>query len=399
MAECKAEVSEQEKEKVINDCLPFIKYTACRLAHRLPPYLSVQDLISVGVEGLLSSLRRHAGGMAKINTFAEYRIKGAMLDELRSNDWVPRSFKVKLDRIRKAHRELELDLGRTPGEDEIAARLSISLDEYYRTLEVASNSVVYNFEDIRERMHEDGDLDVMENIRDKNMKGPLEQLETSAIKKTLAALILKLPEKEKLILSLYYWDELTLKEIGRIVHLTEGRVCQIRNQALMRLRAWMSLSPRERAGATLSKYREPDFAREEAGSPVYGEKYRILVVDGDESSRQMFETCLTTSGHVTVCVRDVDDVFDILGRDLSFDLVIAEVVMQRLTAFELRAMLRKHYSTQNIPVLAAGTFYDEEPAQNRHKQQIDGYVRKPVSKDVLLGEIRKIMKKRRTVRP
>ncbi len=234
------ELSEQEKEKIINDCLPFIKYTAYRLTHRLPPQLSVQDLISVGIMGLLDALQRYTEGRVKLNTFVEYRIKGAMLDELRSHDWVPRSLKTKIGQIKKAHRDLECELGRIPNEEEIAARLSISLDEYFRTIQGASNSVVLSFEDFRDRMSEDGDMDVTECIPDRAMKSPLEQLEESSEKEALAQHIERLPEKEKLLLSLYYWEELTMKEIGRVMHLTEGRICQLHNQALIRLKSQMN---------------------------------------------------------------------------------------------------------------------------------------------------------------
>jgi RNA polymerase sigma factor for flagellar operon FliA len=241
MQDYKPELSEQEKEKIINDSLPFIKYTAYRLAHRLPPQLAVNDLISVGIVGLLDALQRYTEGRVKLNTFAEYRIKGAMLDELRSHDWVPRSLKTKIGRIRKAHRELEQDLGRMPFEEEIAQRLDITLDEYYRTVQSASNAVVFSFEDFRDTMYEESDMDVTECIPDPTAKNPLELLEENTSKEALAQLIDRLPEKEKIILSLYYWEELTLKEIGKVLSLTEGRVCQLHNQALIRLKAQINM--------------------------------------------------------------------------------------------------------------------------------------------------------------
>jgi RNA polymerase sigma factor for flagellar operon FliA len=236
----KAELSEQEKEKIIKDSLPFIKYTAYRLAQRLPPQLSLEDLISVGIMGLLDALQRYTEGRVKLKTFAEYRIKGAMLDELRSHDWVPRSLKTKISRIKKAHHQLEKELGRMPEEDEVAKRLEITLDEYYATLQSANNAVVFSFEGFRDRMYEEGDMDVTECIPDPDTKDPLELLEESSTRDALALLIERLPEKEKLILSLYYWEELTMKEIGRVMTLTEGRVCQLHSQALIRLKAQMS---------------------------------------------------------------------------------------------------------------------------------------------------------------
>ncbi len=240
MQEYKTELIEQEKEKIINDNLPFIKYTAYRLAHRLPPQLAVNDLISVGIVGLLDALQRYMEGRVKLNTFVEYRIKGAMLDELRSQDWMPRSLKTKIGQIRKAHRELEQDLGRMPYEEEIAERLEITLDEYYRTVQSASNAVVFSFEDFRDTISEEGDMDITECIPDRSAKTPLEVLEENSAKEALAHLIERLPQKEKIILSLYYWDELTMKEIGKVMGLTEGRVCQLHNQAMIRLKSLMN---------------------------------------------------------------------------------------------------------------------------------------------------------------
>jgi RNA polymerase sigma factor for flagellar operon FliA len=240
MPDTTIERSEEKKEKIIKDSLPFIKYTAHRLTHRLPPQLSVDDLISVGIVGLLDALRRYTEGRVKINTFVEHRIRGAMLDELRSQDWMPRSLKTKIGQIKKAYRELEQILGRSPYEEEIAGKLKISLDEYYRTIQGASNAVVFSFEDFRDKMHEESEMDVMEHIPDRDMKNPLELLEDSSTKEALTDFIEALPENEKLVLSLYYWDELTMKEIGRIMNRTEGRVCQLHNQALIRLKAQMS---------------------------------------------------------------------------------------------------------------------------------------------------------------
>ena len=239
MPDTTIERSEEKKEKIIMDSLPFIKYTAHRLSHRLPPQLSVDDLISVGIVGLLDALRRYTEGRVKINTFVEHRIRGAMLDELRSQDWMPRSLKTKIGQIKKAHRELEQNLGRPPFEEEIAGKLNISLDEYYRTIQGASNAVVFSFEDLRDKTYEEGEIDVMEHIPDRDMKNPLELLEESSTREALAGLVEGLPENEKLILSLYYWDELTMKEIGMIMNRTEGRICQLHNQALLRLKAQM----------------------------------------------------------------------------------------------------------------------------------------------------------------
>lgn len=241
MQECKVEWSEEQKEKIINESLPFIKYTAYRLGQRLPPQLSMNDLVSIGIMGLLDALQRYAEGRVKIKTFVEYRIKGAMLDELRSHDGVSRSLKNKISQIKNTHRKLEKELGRPPDEEEVAKSLNITLDNYYRTLQIANSAVVCNFEDFKGKMKEENEIDVMECIPDPAMKTPLELMEENSSKEALAHLINELPEKEKLILSLYYWEELTMKEIGKVMDLTEGRVCQLHSQALTRLKARMEV--------------------------------------------------------------------------------------------------------------------------------------------------------------
>jgi RNA polymerase sigma factor for flagellar operon FliA len=241
MQECKVEWSEEQKVKIINDSLPFIKYTAYRLGQRLPPQLSMNDLVSIGIMGLLDALQRYAEGRVKIKTFVEYRIKGAMLDELRSHDGVSRSLKTKISQIKNAHRKLEKELGRLPDEEEVAKSLNITLDNYYRTLQTASSAAVLSFEDFKGKMKEENEMDVMECIPDPAMKTPLELMEENSTKEALAQLINDLPEKEKLILSLYYWEELTMKEIGKVMNLTEGRVCQLHSQALIRLKARMEV--------------------------------------------------------------------------------------------------------------------------------------------------------------
>lgn len=237
----KRELSEDEKERIINDFLPFIKYTAFRLAWRLPAQLTTEDLISVGIMGLLDALNRYREEEAKMNTFVEYRIKGAMLDELRAHDWMPKSVKTQVDAVKKAHNKLEKQLGRLPEGEEVAASLGIKLEEYYKILHSASAAVTCRFEDFRDKGHEDGSLDILESIPDPNARSPLAIFEDSKNKEALARLITKLSEKERLVLSLYYWEELTMKEIGKALGITEGRVCQLHNQALVRLKAKIEL--------------------------------------------------------------------------------------------------------------------------------------------------------------
>jgi RNA polymerase sigma factor for flagellar operon FliA len=238
----KAEITEEEKERIINEFLPFIKYTAYRLSWGLPPQLTPEDLISVGVMGLLDALRRYTEGRVKLGTFVQFRIRGAMLDELRAHNWIPKSMNRKINAARTAHLDLEKKLGRLPEEKEVAAFLGITLDEYFKTLRVATMQVS-SFDDINERLRGEDHLDITECLSDPDAKSPFEILEDNEKKELLASLIDRLPEKEKLILSLYYWEEMTMKEIAAAMKLTEGRICQLHNQALTRLKAKLNSEP------------------------------------------------------------------------------------------------------------------------------------------------------------
>jgi RNA polymerase sigma factor for flagellar operon FliA len=237
----KRELGEEEKEKIIRDFLPFIKYTAYRLAWRLPPQLSVEDLISAGIVGLLEALQRYKEGVARLSTFVESRIRGAMLDELRSQSWIPKSMKEKISAVKKAYLELESKLGRPPEAEEVAKKLGISVDEYYKILQSANMEVVLNFESFKEKNRNEEGMDLLEYICDPDAKTPLSVLEESQIKEAIAKVIEELPEKEKLVLSLYYWEEMTMKEIGKVLNITESRVSQLHNQALLRLKAKLNL--------------------------------------------------------------------------------------------------------------------------------------------------------------
>lgn len=231
-----AEFSEEQKEQIISDFLPFIKYTAHRLSWRLPSQLTVDDLISVGLMGLMDVLNKFEQGRSKLKTYAEYRIKGAMLDELRAFDNISRSMREKVNELKYAYAKLEKEMGRPPEENEIADALDISLDEYYKILQGASRAITLSFEDFSANTSEEDNLNILDCIPDPNASNPLALLEESNVKDVLARLIAGLPEKEKLLLSLYYWEELTMKEIGKALNLTEGRVCQLHSQAIMRLK-------------------------------------------------------------------------------------------------------------------------------------------------------------------
>jgi RNA polymerase sigma factor for flagellar operon FliA len=232
-------MSPLEKEKVIKDFLPVVRYTAYRLSWRLPPQISVDDLISVGLNGLFDALERFEQGKVKLKTYAQYRIKGAMLDELRAVEWIPRSRKKKINTLKRVHGQLEKELKRLPEDEEVAAALDISLDEYYQILDESKGGLTFKFEDY-EASPDGQHVNLVDNIEDPNEKNPLSILMELDQKKTMARLIDELPSKEKMVLSLYYWEELTMKEVGAVLGVTESRVCQLHNQALLRLKTKIS---------------------------------------------------------------------------------------------------------------------------------------------------------------
>jgi RNA polymerase sigma factor for flagellar operon FliA len=225
------------KERVVQEFLPFIRYTARRLSWRLSPGLSEEDLISAGVVGLLDALGRFREGTVKLKTYVEYRIKGAMLDELRAADTIPRTVRDRVNALKSAHGRLEQTLGRLPEDTEVARALGVTLEAYYKTLREGGAALHLRFEDFGSRRPDEGGGGLLENLPDAEGKDPLSIVEGASLRDLLAKVIADLPEKERLVLSLYYWDELTMKEIGKALGLTEGRVCQLHGQALLRCKA------------------------------------------------------------------------------------------------------------------------------------------------------------------
>ncbi|MFN3740040.1 MAG: FliA/WhiG family RNA polymerase sigma factor [Thermodesulfovibrionales bacterium] len=231
-------LDEARKEEIINSLLPFIKYTALRLSYCLPPQLSVEDLISAGIAGLLESLNRYREELGSLEAFVKQRIRDAMIDELRANSNFSRGLRDKLSAIRNVQKELEGSLGRMPEAEEIAEGLNITIDEYYRILNEMACSITLRLDDFTDARYDD-ELNLHESIPDRNIKTPERLYEEKRLKEMIASFIERLPEKEKLVLSLYYWDELTMKEIARVLGITEGRVSQLHNQAITRFKAYL----------------------------------------------------------------------------------------------------------------------------------------------------------------
>lgn len=235
-------VDKKKREELIMKYAPLVKNIVGRLAAKLPiDAADKEDLINVGVMGLMGALEKFDKTRnVQFETYASFRIRGAVLDELRAKDWVPRATRSKDNKLENAMGTLQKKLGRAPDEDEIAQQLDISLEEYFKLLDEARCIPLISTEDLPpdylERFSRE---DVMEEISAGN---PLNLLENMEIKDRLKKAIDGLPEKERLVLSLYYYEELTMKEAGRVMDLTESRVCQLHAQAVLRLRSMVNFS-------------------------------------------------------------------------------------------------------------------------------------------------------------
>ncbi|MDR1227841.1 MAG: RNA polymerase sigma factor FliA [Azoarcus sp.] len=226
-----------DTDSLVASYAPLVKRIAYQMMSRLPASVEVEDLIQNGMMGLLEALNRFEEGMgAQFETYAAQRIRGAMLDGLREADWAPRSARRDMRRIETAIRELEQKNGRSPSEAELAAHLGMPLPEYQRMLQDARGHQLVYFEDFSS---DDGE-DFLERHLGETGASPLELLENADIRTRLVKAIGELPEREKMVMALYYDEDLNLREIGEVLGVTESRVSQLHSQAVARLRAQMA---------------------------------------------------------------------------------------------------------------------------------------------------------------
>jgi len=228
-------MDKEKRDELIMSYAPLVKTVVERIAMKLPSHVDREDLINVGVIGLMSALDRYDETRnVRFETYARFRIRGAILDELRSRDVVPRSTRNKDSTLEKAISALRNSLGRHPTEEDVAEYLNIPLDEYYKMLDETRGVSILSQDDLPPNYCERyGSDEVMESVEKNN---PLSLITNREQKELLRDAIDSLPEKERTILALYYYEELTLKEIGEVVSLTESRICQIHSQAVLRLR-------------------------------------------------------------------------------------------------------------------------------------------------------------------
>jgi RNA polymerase sigma factor for flagellar operon FliA len=224
------------REQLIQDYASLVRFVAQRISSRLPSNVDIEDLISSGVIGLMDAIDKYDPTREnKFKTYAEFRIRGAILDELRGQDWVPRSARDKAKIIDRATQELEQRLGRKPSEDEVADHLGMALDEYQDMESKVNNTVLLSIDELGGPSQSDR-RSLLDSIENTNSKNPFVHLKNQAASDLLKRNIDDLPDKQKLVLQLYYYEELNLKEIGRILEVTESRVSQLHTQAVTKLR-------------------------------------------------------------------------------------------------------------------------------------------------------------------
>lgn len=220
-----------EPSRLVEEYAPLVKKIALHLMARLPASVQLEDLMQAGMIGLLEAAQRYTSAKgATFETYAGIRIRGAMVDEIRKGDWVPRSVHRNARRIAQAIKTLEDQLGREPQDAEVARELGMDVDEYHAALSDASCGRLFSLDELKES----GELPIDQADSGGN---PFDGVSSDAFRHSLARAIEELPEREKLVLSLYYQEELNLKEIGAVLGVSESRVSQIHSQAALRLRA------------------------------------------------------------------------------------------------------------------------------------------------------------------
>jgi RNA polymerase sigma factor FliA len=238
---------ERARERLVVAYSPLVKFIAGRMSSGLPSHVDEGDLVSYGLFGLIGAIERFdLDREIKFETFAVARIKGAIIDELRSLDWVPRSVRARARDVERAHAALEAEFGRAPTDEEMAEKLEVSVEEFRDALLQIANSSVLALDDLWTFADPDGSggqISVLDTIQDPNALDPEAEAHTAELKDRLADAIESLPERERLVIALYYYENLTLREIGEVLGVTESRVSQLHTKSVLALRSRFQASP------------------------------------------------------------------------------------------------------------------------------------------------------------
>jgi RNA polymerase sigma factor for flagellar operon FliA len=233
----RGKLSAAERDQLIIQYAPWVKFIALRMAAKLPAHIQAEDLISAGIIGLIDALDKfNPAREVQFKTYAQIRIQGAMKDELRSLDWASRSMRQKVKRLEQAYATLEQEFGRPPSSEEVASSMGIEMDEFEEMLDDVKGTSLVSLEELGQGPASEDKSNLLEALLTRQDQDPLEVLNLQDLKKALTLAIAELPEKERLVLSLYYFEELTMKEVGKVLNLTESRISQLHTQSVLRLR-------------------------------------------------------------------------------------------------------------------------------------------------------------------
>ena len=239
------QLTSTQKDKLIMEYAPLIKFIAYKISMRLPSNIELDDLIASGAIGLMDAIEKYDPSRDNtFKTYAEFRIRGAILDELRNQDWVPRSIRDKAKLLEKTFSQLKNDLGRDATDQEAADKLGLSMDEFHDLVYQVCPVSILSF-DNQTTFSSIDKKSMLSFLEDFKIDNPFNELQIKVVKDIIMDSINSLPEKHKIILSLYYYEDLNLKEIGRVLRITESRVSQLHAQAIVRLKAKLSSSIEE----------------------------------------------------------------------------------------------------------------------------------------------------------
>ena len=225
-----------QREKLLLKYARLVKYVVNRMLISIPPCLEKDDLISAGTIGLLEAIDKYNSQKGiNFETYAIYRIRGAILDELRSVNWAPRTVQEKARELERTYRNLEQRLGRMTTDEEVAQEMGITVEELYHRLDVARGISPLSLEQFQYSPNGGGGVTLLDSLSS-NSPSPLAATEKVELREVIAQVLSSLPEKERMVMALYYYEGLTLKEIGEVLHLSESRVCQIHTKVIIKLR-------------------------------------------------------------------------------------------------------------------------------------------------------------------
>lgn len=232
------DITELSRDELIVEYVPLVKYLAQRIALKLPNHVEIDDLVNSGIIGLIDAIEKFEPSRGiKFKTYAEFRIRGAIFDGLRSLDWVPRSVRKQKKMVEQSHAALEQKLGRHATDEETAKSLGVDLQEFYKILDNLKGVTLGKFVELNNNDSQSADGEsAIAFIPDDSTDDPYHEFQKQELTELLAEAIRNLPDKERYVVSLYYFDELTMKEIGTVLSITESRVSQLHTKSMLRLR-------------------------------------------------------------------------------------------------------------------------------------------------------------------